>query len=198
MSEPKPDWSKDPLIKPWRKGRVELPFTTTERSEAETQKRVLTFAAVTAAVCSLTVFGIFVWAGLYPEIYTDPRITEAGDRTNLHWFILGGGAAGGLALLVFLSPLLFQTPQGGGHPWTFEATEEGLTVSDIHGRVWSGPWAEWTLKAYDVLHLPKGGEVLSVLYLGFRDGELPVRLFDQRHQRRFMRLVVQRIAELRE
>lgn len=194
MTAPKPDWSGHRLLTAWRKGKLELPFTTTERSEADTQKRLLVIAAITGVAISVTIFGLLIWAGAFPEIYRDPKVTDTGDKSDLWWIIPGSGVIGAVILLVLMSSVFISPPPGQGHPYTFEATEAGLTIRDIHGKVATGPWADWRLDAYDVMHLPKGGEVMSVLYLSLNGVQFGVRVLDQRHQRRFMRMVVQKIA----
>lgn len=194
MTIPKPDWSGHDLLTAWRKGKLEMPFTSTERSEADTQKRILVIAAVTGVAISVTIFGLLIWAGAFPEIYRDPKVTEIGDKSDLWWIIPGAGVVGAVILLVLLSPVFFSGAPGQGHPYTFEATDQGLTIRDIHGRVFAGAWADWRLETYDVLHLPKGGQVMSTLYLSLNGETLGVRVMDQRQQRRFMRMVVQKIV----
>lgn len=187
-------WSQDPQLKPWRKGRVELPLTLTERTEAQTQLRVLAIAGITGLICSVVTFGVLVWAGMFPEIHRDPNITAYGDRSFLPWLILGVGGVAALVLLVLLSPLLMQKAPGSGHPYSFEATEAGLTVRDAHGQVFSGAWSDWRLDGYDTVHMPRAGPVLVGVTLTLGDKLLPVRLAMVRGQRRFLRLVAQNIA----
>lgn len=190
----RPDWLQEPMLKPWRRGRVELPFTTSERTETQIQLRVLALVGIGGVACSLAVFGILVWAGLFPEIHRNPSITAYGDRGFLPWLVLGVGGASALVLLVLLSPLLLQGSPGSGHPYRFEATEEGLTVRTLHGEVVSGPWRDWRLDACDTLWMPRAGPVLTGVTLALGDRRLPVRLTSVRAQRRFLRLVAQKIA----
>jgi hypothetical protein len=193
-SVPRPDWSGHDLLDPWRRCKVELPYTATERSEAQTQARVLALAAITGVVVSASIFAVLVWAGLFPEIHRDPAITQTGDRGFLIWFIPGAGLLAAAILLGLMSFVFVHPAPGAGHPFSFEATEQGLSLRDIHGRVFTGPWADWRLETYDVLHLPKGGQVLSALYLSLIGMEYAVRMMNQRKLSRFLRMAVQKIA----
>ena len=196
MSAPRPDWSGDELLKPWRRGRVELPFATSERSEAETQARIFKIAGLTALVIMAAVFGVFVWAGLFPEIYRHPNVTSTGVRgpLDLIGIMLGCGVVGALLLLGFLLPFLTEVPPGSGRPRSFEADAEGFRITNSRGETFAGPWSAWTLAGYDVMILPKAGPALSVLHLGLNGEEHPVRLMDLRHQRAFLRVVAQKMA----
>lgn len=199
MSEPappslKPDWSNDDLLKHWRRGKLELPFTATERSETETQQRILAIAALTGVAISLTILGLLAWAGAFPEIHRVPNVTNTGDHSALWWVIPGAGLIGAVIILVLMSSVFFQRASGDGHPYSFEATDQTFTIRTLHGHVFTGPWADWRLESYDALHLPKGGRVLSVLYLSLNGRELPVRMMDQKQLSRFLRMVVQKVA----
>lgn len=192
----RPDWSQHHLLKPFRRGKLELPFTTTERSETETQQRVLGIAGITGLVISLSIFAVLVWAGLFPEIYRHPSVTSTPpDRDFLWWFIPGVGLAGAVIILVLLGSIMFGRAPGDGHPLTFAATEDGLTVTNIHGHVFSGPWADWRLESVDILHMPRAGEVLSVLHLSVGGAQIATRVIDHRKQIRFLRMVAQKVAE---
>lgn len=196
MTDPgRPDWSQYGLLKPWRRGKLQLPFTTTERSEAETQQRVLAIAGIAGLVISLSIFAVLVWGGLFPDIYRHPSVTSTPpDSAFLWWFIPGVGLAGAVIILVLLGAIMFGRAPGDGHPLTFAASEEGLTVTNIHGHVFTGPWADWRLDSVDVMHMPKGGEVLSVLYLSVNGAQIATRMADHRKLSRFLRMVVQKVA----
>ena len=62
------------------------------------------------------------------------------------------------------------------------------------GEAASGPWSAWTLGGYDTMTIPKGGAVIAVLRLSLNGVEHPVRLMGVMAQRRFMRIVAQKIA----
>jgi len=194
MSDERPDWSDDALLKPWRRGEVKLPFVVTERSETETQMRVILTAVITGVVVSFATFGVLVWFGMFPEIYRHPTITHSGDRSVLPWVILGTGGASALVLLGLLSPFMLGSPPGTGHPWTFDAREEGFSITNKRGEVFAGPWEAWTLSRYGTMSMPRGGVVITEVYLMLNGVEHPVRLADQRRQRQFLRLVAQKIA----
>jgi hypothetical protein len=189
-------WADDEMLKPWRRGRLDLPFATAERTPAEQHRRLIVFVVVLAAAIFVIIFALLVGFGMVPELYADPKVTYTGERDP--WFPLqlsGGAAVIGAAIFAFIAgPLTSHAPAELGHPWRFTATGEDLTITDSEGRATTGAWIDWRLAAYDASTVTRGVPVITALLLALGEREFRVEVLALRHQRKLLRAVAQKIA----
>jgi len=193
----RPDWSADELLKPWRRGRLDLPFTTRERTPDEQVRRLVLFLLATGAIITVMIFAVLVAAGMVPEIWVDPKVTARGpDRWLPYKVALGASAVGMLVLAAVLGPMLL----GGsgrtalGRPWTFTATEDGLAIAETAGETFQAPWAEWRLAAYSSAVLYRGVTAITGLTLALGERTFEIDLLRVPRQRALLRAVAQRVA----
>jgi hypothetical protein len=188
-------WAEDELLWPWRRGRLQLPFTTSERTAEEQRRRTLTIILVTGAAIAVIMFGVLVAFGAAPQIYRDPHTTIGPDDD---WFAMKFSLGTAVIGMVALGGLILPFAGGGatalGHPWRFEATDEGLTLITADGERVAGVWGAWRLEDYRSAAIARGVPVITLFVLALGERTFEVEPMRMRRQRAFMRLVAQRIA----
>ena len=188
-------WADDAMLKPWRRGDLDLPFTTAERTRREQLLRLIAFVLGTGALICVVIFALLVVFGLVPELYRDPRITSTSPDP---WFVakitLGAGVIGALALAVILGPIMNQSPTGAGHPLTLTASEAGLAVTTAHGETIAAAWADWRLVEYFTTVVARNVPVIQTLVLAQGERSFQIELLAVRHQRKLLKALARKLA----
>ena len=188
-------WADDEMLKPWRRGDLDLPFTTSERTRREQMHRLIAFVLGTGAIICLVIFAMLVVFGLVPELYRDPRITSTAPDP---WFVakitLGAGGIGALALAVILAPIVNRSPTGAGHPFTLTASEAGLAITTAEGETIAAAWADWRLAEYFTTTVARHVPVIQTLILAHGDRTFQIELLAVRHQCRLLKAVARKMA----
>lgn len=191
----RPDWSADELLKPWRRGRLEFPFTSLERTPGQQRARILAFVFGTGALIAVIMFALLAGFGLVPEICRDPKVTTTWPDP---WFpyklSLGAGGIGAALLALILFPFAGGGQTALGHPWTLTATEDGLTLAETEGQTFAGAWADWSLEGYDVMSIGRGGQVITGFTLRLGERTFTIGLLRMWNQRKLMKAVARMIA----
>jgi hypothetical protein len=188
-------WADDAMLRPWRRGGLDLPFTTSERSSREQFHRLIAIVLGTGAIICVIIFAMLVTFGLVPELHRDPRITGGSPDP---WFVakvtLGSGGIGALALAVILGPIMSQGPTGPGHPLSLTASEGGLSITTAEGETIAGAWADWRLVEYFTTVVARNVPVIQTLVLAHGDRTFQVELLTVRHQRKLLKAVARKLA----
>ncbi len=185
----------DEMLRPWRRGDLDLPFTTAERTAREQFRRLIAFVLGTSAIICGVIFVLLVIFGLVPELYRDPRITSAAPGP---WFVakitLSAGGIGALALAVILAPIVTGAPTGAGHPSTLTASEAGLSITTAEGETTAGAWADWRLVEYFTTDVARHVPVIQTLVLAQGERSFQIDLPAVRHQRKLLKAVARKLA----
>lgn len=187
-------WADDEMLKPWRWGDLDLPFTTAERTAREQFRRLIAFVLGTGAIICGVIFVLLVIFGLVPELYRDPRITNAPGPGFVAKITLGAGGIGALALAVILAPIVNRSPTGEGHPFTLTASEAGLSITTAEGETTAGAWADWRLVEYFTTDVARHVPVIQTLILAHGDRSFQIDLPAVRHQRKLLKAVARKLA----
>lgn len=191
----RPDWSGDAMLKPWRRGELDLPFTTSERSRREQFRRLVAFVLGTGAIICVVIFAMLVIFGLVPELHRDPRVTStSADPWLVARITLGAGVIGALALAVILGPSMNKTPTGQGHPLTLTASEAGLAITTAEGETIAAAWADWRLVEYFTTVVARNVPVIQTLVLAQGERSFQIELLAVRHQRKLLKAVARKLA----
>ena len=188
-------WADDEMLKPWRRGELDLPFTTSERTRRGQLHRLIAFVLGTGAIICVVIFAMLVIFGLVPELYRDPRMTSTSPDP---WFVakitFGSGGIGALVLAVILAPILSKAPTGPGHPLTLTASEAGLVVTTAEGETIAAAWADWRLVEYFTTMVSRHVPVIQTLVLAHGDRSFQIELLAVRHQRKLLKAVARKLA----
>lgn len=183
----------DPMLRPWTRGRLVLPFEAADRSTAQARRRFL-LIGLGAGLAAMVIIGALLTAfGMFPQIHHDPDVTTppGGDWT-LIWLVLGSGGATCVAFWVLAIGMIPWGKDAPGRPWRYVVTEAGLKVIRPDGHVAEGPWAEWRFTGYDTVMVAKNAPVVSTVHLSFRGFDMTVPILDSTRQRRMLRALIQR------
>jgi hypothetical protein len=180
-------------LKPLLKKRVDLPFTTDERTFGDSRKRLLLIMLGLDLALILAVFLILLSAGAMPSLHRDPDVTVPPGFERTMWLVIFwigfGFLAFGVALTFFLTGF---RPTPADRPWRYDATEGGLVITTADGRIASGPWADWRLSRYGVFRYRGSTAGVTWMEILHRDQPMIIDLKHCRRARKLAALLLQR------
>lgn len=176
-------WS-DYVLRGLAKRRVEVPLRVTELTHAAVIRRFWRMLAGLMAGSFGALALLFAALGLLPGFIDRARYAavESGVETTLLAVLFGTPLLIGILVFAVARPRVRPRPDEADHPWHFQATAEGLSVTSAGGRRWQGAWGDWRYAGYRyiqikmnrvpvALAIARDGQEITVEFARFRRRE---------------------------
>ncbi len=154
MAKAKSPWD-DSSLRALARRRVTLPLEIAELSHAAVKHKLKRFLIITMAAEFVGLGILFAALGVFPGFIDRDAFTsvDPGAETALLAVLLGVPLFTAGLVLLLIHRRVRRRPDEQDHPWRFQVTTEGLTLSTAQGQRFAGPWATWYYDGYSYMQI---------------------------------------------